>query len=253
MSKVWTFTFSESVENHRGMQMLGSIAESGFTNNELLEIQIKCKALGYQTELIDLNKILPEDTEKASVLVIRNALAKLLDEKSCLEFKKEIDGFEAIVDKKAFMYGRIVNKTARYNLCFADQNQEPDYANKKGRIISFSEVPFLKKIRESLPVLLGPKAKDMFAELNYYYDINKCGIGYHGDTERKRVIGLRIGATMDLHYHWYKNNKRIGDGIKIALNNGDIYIMSDKAVGFDWKKSSILTLRHAAGCKKFVD
>ena len=31
------------------------------------------------------------------------------------------------------------------------------------------------------------------------------------------------------------------------LNSGDVYIMSDKAVGFDWKRSSLLTLRHAAG------
>ena len=28
--------------------------------------------------------------------------------------------------------------------------------------------------------------------------------------------------------------------------------MSDKAVGYDWKKSSIVTLRHAAGCDKYL-
>jgi hypothetical protein len=37
------------------------------------------------------------------------------------------------------------------------------------------------------------------------------------------------------------------------LNHGDIYIMSDKAVGYDWKKRKIPTLRHAAGCKKFFN
>jgi len=34
---------------------------------------------------------------------------------------------------------------------------------------------------------------------------------------------------------------------KINFNHGDIYIMSDKAVGNDWKKRKIHTLRHAAG------
>lgn len=33
----------------------------------------------------------------------------------------------------------------------------------------------------------------------------------------------------------------------IELNGGDIYIMSSKAVGCDWKSSSTVTLRHAAG------
>lgn len=28
--------------------------------------------------------------------------------------------------------------------------------------------------------------------------------------------------------------------------------MSEKAVGFDWKKSSIFTLRHATGCDKYT-
>jgi len=37
------------------------------------------------------------------------------------------------------------------------------------------------------------------------------------------------------------------------LNDGDMYIMSDKAVGFDWKKRNTKTLRHAAGCAKFLE
>ena len=32
-----------------------------------------------------------------------------------------------------------------------------------------------------------------------------------------------------------------------------LYIMSDKAVGYDWKSRNILTLRHAAGCAKFTN
>ena len=28
--------------------------------------------------------------------------------------------------------------------------------------------------------------------------------------------------------------------------------MSEKAVGNDWRKSSINTLRHAAGCEKYI-
>ena len=37
--------------------------------------------------------------------------------------------------------------------------------------------------------------------------------------------------------------------MRIDLSHGDMYIMSEKATGNDWKKSSIETWRHAAGFK----
>jgi hypothetical protein len=38
----------------------------------------------------------------------------------------------------------------------------------------------------------------------------------------------------------------------IPLEDGDMYVMSEKAVGTDWKKKTIKTLRHATGCEAFV-
>ena len=35
--------------------------------------------------------------------------------------------------------------------------------------------------------------------------------------------------------------------VEINMKGGDIYIMSEKAVGQDWRKRNIYTLRHAAG------
>jgi hypothetical protein len=32
-----------------------------------------------------------------------------------------------------------------------------------------------------------------------------------------------------------------------------MYVMSEKAVGTDWKSSKFFTLRHATGCAKYVD
>ncbi len=66
------------------------------------------------------------------------------------------------------------------------------------------------------------------------------------------MIGLRIGSTMDLQYQWFQNSKPIGSRVAVKLNNGDFYVMSEKAVGTDWKKRLIPTLRHAAGCKKYT-
>lgn len=75
----------------------------------------------------------------------------------------------------------------------------------------------------------------------------------YADTERKLVIGLRIGSSMNLQYQWYYKTKTFTNPLKLILNNKDIYIMSEKAVGFDWKTQNKLTLRHSAGCSKYTD
>jgi len=113
-------------------------------------------------------------------------------------------------------------------------------------------LPLLSNVRDKLVEIIGKPAKGLVAEGNYYYDINKCGIGFHGDAERKKVIGIRVGATLPLHYQWFKESKPISERVKLSLNHGDIYLMSEKAVGTDWKKKKIPTLRHAAGCEKFL-
>ena len=90
-------------------------------------------------------------------------------------------------------------------------------------------------------------------EGNHYYDLNKTGIGFHGDTERVVVICLTIGGggNYPMRWSWFVNGKPSGDPIDIMLNDGDLYIMSEKAVGADWKKRIIYTLRHAAGAEKY--
>ena len=56
---------------------------------------------------------------------------------------------------------------------------------------------------------------------------------------------------MSLHFRWYKNHQP-HQSCSFTLNSGDIYILSEKAVGCDGKKSSIFTLRHSAGCAKYT-
>ena len=103
------------------------------------------------------------------------------------------------------------------------------------------------------PLYFGKKGENLKGEGNYYYSIDNCGIGFHGDTERRKVIAVRLGTnSTPLHYQWYKNNETVGEQIIINVDGGDMYIMSEKAVGTDWKKKSIYTLRHATGSSKFT-
>lgn len=245
-----TLTLCDRAENHVGMEQIGALSNEGFTIDDLEKVKEK---IGDGVDIIELKCEREETivtTEKAYLLIIRDGINKICDGR-LNELKKEQFGLTP--DRKAFMYGRVVNKHARGNLCFDDVGHDADYENKKGTVVGYDSVPITKLLRERIGIMLGDKGKDLACEGNYYYDIKKCGIGFHGDAERRKVIGVRLGDSIPLHFQWFHKSESVGKRIKFELNDGDMYIMSDKAVGFDWKKKNIMSLRHAAGCDKFLE
>ncbi len=250
-NQTFTLTYGECAENHRGMQQLGQIANEGFTKEDIDFAIDKFNGTGNANcHVYELHTHLTKqknsaEPEEAYVLVVKDGLRKMgVDPDKLFVEQNKLEK-----DKKAVMYGRVVNKIARHNLCFDDEGQEPDYDIGKGTVVPFSDVPLTRKLRNKLPKFFGKKAKKMKCEGNYYYDVKTCGVGFHGDEERKRVIGVRLGESIDLHHVWYLNGKRVGDWHTLTLDHGDVYLMSEKAVGNDFKKRKIYTLRHAAGSK----
>jgi|SRR3990172_808725 len=253
-----TITFGDQAENHVGMEKFGHKADVGFSAADLLNIP--AKFAGSLTEFHDLtNLVTPDILETlgivtlppASLLIVRNGLQKLTDG-HLDDLTTELQGL--IPDKQYWDSRRkqVLNKHARHNLCFGELGQVASYAEGKGTIVSYDDVPVMKKVWENLPNFFGEKAGDLVTEANYYYDIKKCGIGFHGDSERKKVIAFRIGQTMPFHYQWFYHHKPIGQRFITNLNHGDIYVMSEKATGYDWKRWTVPTLRHAAGCQKYT-
>lgn len=249
MPQTITITFCECAENHVGMEQIGLKAETGFSYTDLKSFKRTLRGLNIDTQIYSINL---ESTDasantnpahKAYILIARCAVdaviqGNLMQELTDLEW-----------DTTARMYGRVVNKKARHNLCFADYSQEPTYAQGKGTIVSFADLPLLGELRQFLNELTGD---NLLAEGNLYYDVNTCGIGYHGDSERRKVVGVRLGSSIPLVYQWFYQSQPIGSKYEFVLNDGDIYIMSDKAVGFDWKLRNSYTLRHAAGSAKYT-
>lgn len=251
-----TLTFGEQVENHVGMQTIGQLAENGLTIHHLKTIKKHFQKMNIQCQWINLNDALPlalqTKAKKAVVLVVRNGLNAILAEigknsKDMLNEQLQLNW-----DTFARMYNRVVRKTARYNLCYADEPQEPNYPEGRGRVVAFQTVPYTHYVKQWFTRLLADLNVDLKAEGNMYYDTKQCGIGFHGDSERKIVIAVRLGQTMSLHYRWFFKNKIVGDRVKLKLADGDIYLMSEKATGNDWKKRNLLTLRHAAGAVKYT-
>ena len=260
VDEAWSITICESGENHTGMQIIGEKADQGFTIEELQKANRKFQEAGAETMYYDLKQLgLHEDEERfnraedAGILVIKNAVQVLNGDN--VEFRKSMKAIDCDKEYWDVRRGKKLNKRARHNVCFAYMSQEPDIDNKKGRIVNINSQKQLKNVIDNLLLYLGEKARGLIAELNHYYDVSKCGIGFHGDTERRIVICVRLGASFPMNYYWYENSKRVGKRIEIpGLEEGDIYIMSDKAGGWDWKlrKNNRLTLRHSAGCSKYT-
>lgn len=260
MSKVITLTFGDAGENHVGNQQIGvKLGEGdGFNEVDLLAAKEYAEGKGFVCELVDLKVLLEdvkveEEVDEAFVLVIRG----FLNESRASELMEEMGSFEW--DRKYWDVRRqkVLNKLARANVCFNDVSQEPNYEEGKGRIVAWSELRRLRKTRKRIRRYLGVKADNLICEGNMYDDKMKNGIGYHGDTERRKVIALRLeeekDGVMPICYNWFYKGEAVGQKLVLQIGNGDLYVMSEKATGNDWKKRNKYTLRHAAGAKKYIN
>jgi len=248
-----TLTFCDVSENHVGMEKIGKLADKGYSIKELIDFKSKFEnaeiiKITCDEEVKDKNGNIVK-FEDAYILLIKDGINQICDKDQLFQEMLGLD-----FDKKAFMRGQVKNKNARWNLCFADidHSREPNYEAKQGRIIAFNDdkIELMREFKDNLQEIF---CEELTCELNMYYDVSKTGIGFHGDSERRKVIGCRMGQEMPLYYQWYYNGERVGKKYKFVLKHGDMYVMSDKAVGFDWKKRVIPTLRHSAGFhKRFV-
>ena len=211
-------TIGEQSENHIGMQINGyGLAREGFTIRDLTKIKKKLETKQVNCEFIKMNDYLNEEEREgageAAVLIIRNGMdfllnlydkndnhnqntatvtaTDILNEQLSLEWDKEyIDKTkyrtEVVNGQEVKIRGKILNKRARYNLCYGNVHQDADIKNSKGTIIAYNEIPLTTKWKDAVSKFIGKKAQDLEMEGNYYYDVKKCGIGFHGDAERKR-------------------------------------------------------------------
>ena len=249
MDTSYTFTCGDQGENHAGMQIIGEEAEEGICAEDAPSIMERVWGSNRVCEIIDLKSVLPTEYRKECpptfVLVVRKLLSTSEADKLYAE-QQGITWDDKYYDTRR---KKVLTKRRRHNLMYSDEPQEPDYWNKKGKIVAWEEVPCLKAAIDRLKTFGGKKAEKLVCEGNKYKRFEKStnvGIGWHGDSERKKVFAVKCGASMDLRYRWYNKGKIISDEVNIVLNHGDAYIMSEWAVGKYWKSSSLVTVRHCA-------
>ena len=249
-NEAYTLTFGDRAENQKGMEIIGNCASKGLSVAELRGIEARLTTLGIVCRLISLDQLAPHQiTAESAVLVIRDGVSGLVkDSKGEDVMYKEL---RSMPKDKTYLnsYGNVVNNKARHNNTMADYNQEPDIPAGKGTVLNFKDYPMTGKLRDAIANLISYPS--LVGELNHYYDAEKCSIGWHGDEERKIVVGARFGYGANdfpLKFQWYMKGKAIGFEGQVKLYAGDVYIMSEKTVGYDtWTNPWMPTLRHAAG------
>tara|TARA_A100001015_G_scaffold310722_1_gene412645 strand:- start:2521 stop:3417 length:897 start_codon:yes stop_codon:yes gene_type:complete len=257
LKQTWSLTVGNGGENHTGMEFLGNLRKEG--QGWDIEKLRSCKKIlenifGKQVELINLNEVclkgvnIPEGSKPkdAYLMVVRNFLSEDVHE----NFIKELKSYEW--DRKYWDTRRkkVLNKLARANVCYGKQGRVANYEEKKGTIIGFDQSPLVGNLLDIIQILM--KEKDLIVEGNQYDDVNKNGIGAHGDTERVCVACLRVGASMPMKYGMFWKNKMRGKSYQTVINGGDLYFMSEEAVGASWKSSSKWIWRHSAGAPKYL-
>ena len=127
--KTFTLTFGDMAENHVGMQKIGSLAQSGFDLVDMQRAKNWFASRGIVCEMTELNQAitdpyLEQSSEKAYILIARQGLNALLgrdDAADVLYVEQDL----LPKDTQARMYGRVVNKHARHNLCFGPVSHTP--------------------------------------------------------------------------------------------------------------------------------
>eukprot|EP01001_Neometanema_parovale_P008764 NODE_5024_length_990_cov_105.495963_g4816_i0.p1 GENE.NODE_5024_length_990_cov_105.495963_g4816_i0~~NODE_5024_length_990_cov_105.495963_g4816_i0.p1 ORF type:complete len:286 (-),score=58.86 NODE_5024_length_990_cov_105.495963_g4816_i0:132-932(-) len=255
----YSITFGENAQMRIGDgenvgKSLGLIGESkrdvGFSPDQLI-----AASAGFPgSHVLKVHEHLPEDLRagnEAVLLVIPNGVDAILGEGAKERLLKEQQ--QLVYDQQSLLGGELITSKTRFTAVFDDKGTPADPKAGRGVIIGFDTCPELAKLRDSLANVFGSTTKGLVAEGNHYFDPN-CGIDYHGDTDRKNVICVRLGASTGLSYHWMVDGQPLGEPIQTTLNHGDMYVMSEKATGHDWEdtdKKRVYVL-HAAGHSDYM-
>lgn len=225
----------------------GTMAPAGYSTTFLRERALAINALdcSARAEIIEFNAHCPVDSEDACALVIRGTDPGL-STNSLQHVANEI-----IYDKFAVLQGKVKNAHSRHLVFVAEESRQGNPSTGIHTVLAWKTLPFLEAARNDvLNKFLADPYHVNSACILHYSDINKCGIRWHGDGERRRTILYRLGTNSHMrpiHFQWYLNSAPVCDPISITLNHGDYFIPSTKAVGTDWKVRKVPTLRHSTG------
>tara|TARA_B110000444_G_scaffold97683_1_gene92704 strand:+ start:195 stop:1061 length:867 start_codon:yes stop_codon:yes gene_type:complete len=253
----WSLTIGNGGENHTGMEFLGNMRKKGQgwdIDRLLYAKEILENIFDKHVDLFNLNELclegvtIPEGQKPKDsyLMVVRGFLSDRVHQNMI----KELGSY--VWDRKYWDTRRqkVLNKLARANVCYGKEGRDANYAEGKGTIVGFEQSPLVGNLLKVVEILM--RDKDLIVEGNQYDDVSKNGIGPHGDSERVCVSCLRVGESMPMKFGMFWNCKLRGKPFETLIKGGDLYFMSEEAVGAEWKSRSKWVWRHCAGAPKYL-
>ena len=244
-----SITAAKSTESFNGCKIQGTMATEGYGPKEFNHAKRWAQENEVEVEEYHLRDLTGVDRD-GEFMVLRGAGFKLVDMDALVtEHQEKV--FPGC-DRKVFMFGELRNRKCRYNGEIGPKYVASDLLQKQGVIFSWDDLPVTKQwLHVGCPKVFGPKAAHLLAEINYYYDILKCGIGFHGDSERPDVLCLVVGGSKIMHFQGFRKAMPEGNRLAVRVHHGDMYVMDINACGHLWGKErgngKVVHYRHAAG------
>lgn len=224
-------------------QRMGTPDGQGYSPTRLRELHARFPDT---TCLHELRKLCADPrADDACVLVAR--LPHRVADETLVEMQSVVNYSEY-----AHRYGKKVKARSR-NVGFLGSTSAPEDPDVNAPAkTAWADLPGCTRVRETLHALLEDGGASEAVAIRYN-NVDECGIRWHGDAERSKTLIARFGSNSARHplfFMWYCNNVPISEPYAIPLAHGEVAIPSFKAVGSDYKRSSIPTLRHATGFLK---
>jgi len=223
------FQFHEAVTLQFGEDSYYPDPPEGLTHEDLQQIKSKFEAAGCSCRFVHLHMLLPEMVRivqgsrvDAHVLIIRGGVRALLGSPQNVT--------ELLTEQLALPV------ETGTNLHQVQHSADTD---------SFSK---LETLRSALPAFFPSKSLCFNVEGYRYFDPAKCGFNYQGSNQ---VISMVLGYSLKVDFNWYHQGFPEGKAFSTSLDHGDLFIMSRKAMGFDWEKPNVYNVQHAMGAQKF--
>lgn len=227
-----------------------SLSHQGYSYDELLEIQQLLSSYNVKSTLINLGQYGNSETSaiRTGILIIHQGLHIFVNQPN--QFHHELNNL--IWDHQGKMYGSIRHKVSRHTLCFADINSSSNHEHGQGTVENFNKLPILSHIRQYLPKICGTKSMNLMADGSRFYNVNTCGLHYHGNINANIVIGFQVGSKIPISFQWFYQNKPVGQAFETILNSGDMFISDNFAFGLHSRKRNIPVLKHAFGGQQYT-
>ena len=230
----------------QGSDSIGKMAERGFSPTQLRALAASLTKRGVPCDVFELTPhCTAPDAEDACAIVIH---AARLDHEGFPLADAMLEEVEAIqYDKFTFTYQAAKAAHSRHLVFVGDSLREPVPEEGTHTVLAWDSLPACELAARLVSRELRSWDLKVACAL-HYPDIDKCGISWHGDQERRQTVLFRLGkAQRPIHLRWMHENKPAGPVISIPLAHGDVFIPCAKAVGTDYKRRKVPTLRHATG------